>query len=157
MPVLSKVGVMHRYLWLFVLCACLDQYDPRPQWEKFAAERELAHRPYPVLADDGTLPQPAKQRDPVVVVREKYATFCANCHGEKGAGDGVGGAPLNVKPRNFRDPTWQQKTTDERIFSVVKNGGPAVGLSGEMAAFGAMFSDEEIKLLIAEIRKFSEQ
>lgn len=142
-------------LWLFVLCACLDQYDPRPQWEKFAAERELAHRPYPVLAEDGTLPQPAKQRDPIEVVREKYATFCGNCHGAKGGGDGVGGVALNPKPRNFRDPIWQQDTTDERIFSVIKNGGPAVGLSGTMAAFGAMFSDEEIELLIAEIRKFS--
>ena len=143
------------FFWLFLLCACLDQYDPRPQWERFAAERKLAHRPYPVLAKDGTLPQPAAPRDPVEVVRQQYTVLCANCHGEKGAGDGPGGAPLQVKPRNFRDPVWQQNTTDERIFSVIKSGGPAVGLSGEMAAFGAMFSDEEIKLLVAEIRKFS--
>ena len=147
---------MCRYLCLlFVLCACLEQYNPRPQWEKFAAERELAHRPYPVLAPDGTLPQPEQQRDPIEVVREKYATFCANCHGETGAGDGAGGVALNPKPRNFRDPVWQQNTADERIFSVIKSGGPAVGLSGTMAGFGAMFSDEEIKLLVAEIRKFA--
>ncbi len=148
---------MHRSLWLLVLCACLDQYDPRPQWERFAAERQLAHRTYPVLAEDGTLPQLAPPRDPVEVVQEKYATFCGNCHGAKGGGDGVGGIALDPKPRNFRDPIWQQNTTDDRIFSVIKNGGPAVGLSGTMAAFGAMFSDEEIELLIATIRKFSAQ
>ena len=146
---------MSRCLWLLVLCACLDQYDPRPQWQKFAAERELAHRTYPVLAEDGTLPQPAKQLDPVAAVQEKYALYCSNCHGAKGGGDGVGGVALNPKPRNFRDPIWQQNTTDNRIFSVIKNGGPTVGLSNTMAAFGAMFSDEEIKLLIAAIRKFS--
>ena len=146
---------MCRYLWLLVLCACLDQYDPRPQWEKFAAERELAHRTYPVLAEDGTLPQPDKQLDPVAAVQEKYALYCSNCHGAKGGGDGIGGVALNPKPRNFRDSIWQQNTTDDRILSVIKSGGPAVGLSGTMAAFGAMFSDEEIQLLIAEIRKFS--
>ncbi len=148
---------MYRCLCLFVLCACLDQYDPRPQWERFAAERELAHRTYPVLAADGTLPQRAAARDPLEVVREKYGLYCSSCHGVQGGGDGAGGVALDPKPRNFRDPIWQQNTADDRIFTVIKSGGPAVGLSGTMAGFGAMFDDEEIKLLVAEIRKFAAQ
>ena len=147
--------MMSKIFWLLILSACLDQYDPRPEWERFATERELAHRPYPVLAADGTLPQPAVQLDPVAAAREKYALYCSNCHGAKGAGDGLAGQALNPKPRDFRDATWQQSTSDERIAAVIKNGGVAVGLTATMAPFGAILTDAEIKLLVDEIRKFA--
>ena len=148
---------MRKFFWLILLTACLDQYDPRPQWEKFAAEREIAHRPYPVLAADGNLPQPAKKLDPIAATQEKYALYCSNCHGAKGGGDGIGAVALNPKPRSFRDPIWQQNTSDDRIYNVIKDGGAAVGLSNTMAPFGALLSEEEIKLMVAEIRKFTDQ
>ena len=146
---------MCRYLWLLVLCACLDQSTLVRSGKSSQPSESLPTALTLCWAEDGTLPQPAKQLDPVAAVQEKYALYCSNCHGAKGGGDGVGSVALNPKPRNFRDSIWQQDTTDDRILSVIKSGGPAVGLSGTMAAFGAMFSDEEIKLLIAEIRKFS--
>lgn len=146
---------MYKIFWACALTACLDQHDPRPHWEKFAAERELAHRVYPVLTADGKLPQPPQALDPVAAVREKYALYCSNCHGTDGAGDGLGGQALDPKPRDFRDAAWQQSTSDARIATIIKNGGSAAGLSATMAAFGAILDDAEIELMVAEIRKFA--
>jgi mono/diheme cytochrome c family protein len=60
--------------------------------------------------------------------KEQYNTLCATCHGESGKGDGVAGAALNPKPRNFlEEEGWTNgrkfidlyKTLEEGI---IKNG-----------------------------------
>jgi mono/diheme cytochrome c family protein len=59
---------------------------------------------------------------------------CANCHGERGLGDGEGAKVLPVRPRALGDSGWQSSVSDEHIAKVILEGGQAVGLSPLMAA-----------------------
>lgn len=63
---------------------------------------------------------------------EAYATRCATCHGPRGRGDGTAAAGLGVRPRDFRDPAWAFDPV--RVGRVVREGGPALGLSPAMPA-----------------------
>jgi cytochrome c len=58
---------------------------------------------------------------------------CVTCHGADGSGNGPGAAALVVKPRSFRDPSWQSSVDNERIKKVMVEGGASVGLNEAMA------------------------
>ncbi len=77
---------------------------------------------------------------------------CSACHGDTGLGDGPAAVALNPKPRNFQDGAYMNAKPDEHFFKVIKNGGPAVGLSPLMAPFGTQLSDKEIRDVVAFIR-----
>ena len=81
-----------------------------------------------------------------------YAERCSSCHGESGRGDGIAGRALDPHPRNFADRRWQESTSDERIGTVIRRGGRAVGLSSLMAPHGDL-SDEQVAALVAYIRR----
>lgn len=145
-----------RLVLLFMVTACLDQYDPRHHWQKFADERQLAHRQLPSLNEDGTLPSPEQEEvDLATVVDNKYALFCSSCHGEQGAGDGASAKAYSPLPRDFTDQQWQRQNDDQRIATVIRDGGSAVGLSSAMAAFGAILNQQEIDEMVAKIRRFA--
>jgi mono/diheme cytochrome c family protein len=63
-----------------------------------------------------------------------FGDRCAVCHGPNGDGNGPGAANLNPRPVDFRNRKWQRSVTDEKIAKAIVYGGPAVGLSQEMAA-----------------------
>lgn len=132
-----------------LLNACMDQYHPEPYWAQFTKERELAARPQPRLTETGDLPTPGGEKVPI---DQKYAQFCANCHGAKGDGDGAAGLAMNPRPRALSDADWQAKVDDARIANVIKNGGAAVGLSAMMAPWSAVLSDDEITEMVAFVR-----
>lgn len=73
-------------------------------------------------------PSPADAKEAV----EIFSGRCTPCHGPHGKGDGPASAGLTPKPRNFTDPTWQSKVTDEHIEKIVLYGGAAVGKSAAM-------------------------
>jgi cytochrome c553 len=58
---------------------------------------------------------------------------CVTCHGADGSGNGPGATALAVKPRSFKDPTWQASVDDARIKKVIVEGGASVGLNEAMA------------------------
>jgi mono/diheme cytochrome c family protein len=80
-----------------------------------------------------------------------YADRCSTCHGDAGRGDGPAGRSLDPRSRDFADPRWQSSTSDERIRTVIRRGGRAVGLSALMAPHGDL-SDEQLDALVAYIR-----
>lgn len=69
---------------------------------------------------------------PAQAAKTLFTTRCVMCHGEKGAGDGVAGAALTPKPRNFSDKAWQAATGDDAIKKAILEGGAAVGKSALM-------------------------
>jgi len=75
---------------------------------------------------------PAPGGAAVAEARQIFETRCAVCHGVGGAGDGPGSAGLDPKPRDFRDPGWQDSVTDDHITKIIKFGGAAVGKSPTM-------------------------
>jgi hypothetical protein len=134
---------------LFVLISgCLEQYDAAPTNKMFHAEYDQSKKLPENLSATGELPTPAV----AVPIDQKYATFCSSCHGATGGGDGPAGVALEPKPRVLSDKTWQASVNDERIYTVLKNGGPAVGLAATMAPWGGVLSEEEIKAMIVFIR-----
>jgi len=92
-----------------------------------------APEPKPTAAAAPT-PAPVVLESPASEAKQVFAKKCVVCHGDRGLGDGPGGAALDPKPRKFSDATWQAATTDERIAKTIVLGGPGVGLSPGMAA-----------------------
>ena len=90
------------------------------------------------------------------LAEKNYTSYCSNCHGAEGKGDGAGGVALSPPPRNFRDPFWQEQTTADRIHKIITDGGASVGLKNTMAPFGAILSPAEIAALVSKIRKFGD-
>jgi len=82
--------------------------------------------------------------------RQLYLSNCAMCHGERGDGNGVVSKMLNPKPRDHTDKKYMETLSNERLFSIIKNGGVVIGMPTMPA--NPHLRDEEIKNLIAFIR-----
>jgi mono/diheme cytochrome c family protein len=93
--------------------------------------------------------------NPASEARAFFKTKCVVCHGDHGAGDGLGAAAIVPKPRAFADPQWQASTTDDQIRKIILEGGPAVGKSPAMPPNpGLKDKDEVVTALIKVIRDF---
>ncbi|MCI0483577.1 MAG: c-type cytochrome [candidate division NC10 bacterium] len=84
--------------------------------------------------------------------KAKYDLLCSSCHGTTGKGDGPAAAALNPKPRSLADVQYMKGLTDDHLFKVIKDGGPAVGKSPLMAPWGGQLKDPEIWDVVAYIR-----
>lgn len=97
-------------------------------------------------------PEFHRRRDTSRQAAVNYRTYCYQCHGMKGDGSGVNVRDMAVKPRDHTDSVGMSKLTDERIFNAIKGGGASVGKSALMPAWGGVFTDEEIRSLVAFLR-----
>ncbi len=84
-----------------------------------------------------------------------YANYCASCHGPRGEGDGPLAASLQPKPAKHSNAAYMDGLSDEHLFRVIKEGGPAVGKSPLMAPWGSTLSDAQIRDLVAFTRSLS--
>jgi len=81
-----------------------------------------------------------------------YKSYCMQCHGMHGKGDGVNVPAMNVLPRDHSDNKYMMQRTNTEIFKVIKFGGPAINKSVKMPAWGDTFTEEEITQLVGHIR-----
>ena len=81
-----------------------------------------------------------------------YKTYCMQCHGMHGKGDGVNVPAMNILPRDHSDHKYMMARTNTEIFKVIKFGGPAINKSVKMPAWGDTFTDKEIHELVGHIR-----
>ena len=81
-----------------------------------------------------------------------YSLFCASCHGSAGQGDGPLATTLDPKPAKHSDGDYMNGLSDDYLFRVIAEGGPAVGKSPLMAAWGGTLSEARIQDLVAFIR-----
>lgn len=86
--------------------------------------------------------------------KDSYKNLCVKCHGETGKGDGPGVAKLEKKPGSFTDCARMGKFTDDTLFKIIKEGGPAANESKEMTGFSDGMEDEEIKDMVKYVRTF---
>ncbi len=75
---------------------------------------------------------------------------CAQCHGEKGDGQGLLGAALVPPPRNFTCGQTMKDIPDGQLLWIIKNGSPGTG----MMAFAGM-PDQEVWQVIRYIRNLA--
>lgn len=80
--------------------------------------------------------------DAVTQGQQLFASNCAGCHGNEGAGDGAAGASLDPKPANLQNTA---KETDPAYQHwVITKGGAAAGLSPSMPAYEGILTDEDV-------------
>lgn len=88
-------------------------------------------------------------------IKKIYKMNCSPCHGEEGKGDGVGARLLPVKPAVHSDGNIMNNRSDKYLSKIISKGGSAVGRSTYMPAWGGLFSDQQIRDLIAHIRSLT--
>ncbi|MCC7183538.1 MAG: cytochrome c [Rhodocyclaceae bacterium] len=85
---------------------------------------------------------------------EVFAANCVSCHG-------VGGKPdpdsplvkgLEVMPANFSDALFNSREPTSAWKTVVIEGGPALGFSAQMPAFGAALTEQDVDSVLAYIK-----
>ena len=81
-----------------------------------------------------------------------YKSYCMQCHGMHGRGDGVNVPAMNVRPRDHTDAKYMEGRTKAEIIKVITYGGPAINKSVKMPAWGDTFTKEEIEQLAGHIR-----
>ena len=85
--------------------------------------------------------------------RSRYNQYCSGCHGYEGEG-GPAMEAWEPHPRILADDNWQNCASDEKIYQVIDEGGPSVGLSFIMPAFGDLFTKKQMTELVAVVRTF---
>jgi mono/diheme cytochrome c family protein len=86
--------------------------------------------------------------------RQTYATFCANCHGTKGDGEGPSARWLSPLPRDFTACKLMRMYPDGDLFKAIKDGGPAALVSFNMPPWKAILTDQQISDVLAYERSF---
>jgi mono/diheme cytochrome c family protein len=62
--------------------------------------------------------------------KEIYTNTCKTCHGDNGMGDGVGGAALNPKPRNFCETNgWKNGRGIDEMYKTLQEGIKGSGMT----------------------------
>ncbi len=92
------------------------------------------------------LPAPAFAQD----AAKTFAKSCAPCHGKAGEPSAVF-AKQGV--RSFADAAWQKAATDAQIEKSIREGKKGT----MMASFEKQLSAEEIKALVAYVRKLGKK
>lgn len=92
-----------------------------------------------------------------------FATHCAICHGSGGAGDGLAALALNPKPRDFTEGTFYldadangETGEDVDLARVILEGPGAFGGSEAMQGWDELFSDAQVRHLVATVRSLSD-
>ena len=89
-----------------------------------------------------------------VTAEENYKWYCSQCHGLTGKGDGINVTKdMAVTPRNHSDPKEMSKLSNDDLTSAITDGGMANSKSPLMPPFGKTVSAEEIKDMVAYLRK----
>ncbi|MFI5295545.1 MAG: c-type cytochrome [Thermodesulfovibrionales bacterium] len=86
-----------------------------------------------------------------------YDKWCAQCHGEKGDGKGPAADFVFPKPRDFTKGTYKFHSTasgepvlDSDIIRSIRNGNPGTSMPP-----WTRFSDDDVKAIVAYLKKFS--
>lgn len=80
---------------------------------------------------------------------ELYMAHCKTCHGSDGKPTDLG---EGLEARDFTDPQWQAKITDEQIMKQITDGTP-----DKMFPFKDKLNEEEIKALVPVVRSFGKK
>lgn len=100
---------------------------------------------------------PQKHSSPLSPVARKgeglYQYYCSPCHGKTGQGDGFNSSQLTTPPAKHADKALMSAISDEKMQLVIKKGGPAIGLSPQMPAWGKTLTDRQVEDLVAFIRE----
>jgi len=118
----------------------------------------LAAVPWPFMPTKRPLlrsaPAAAQVTTQIAACPPTYQSRCSACHGANGRGDGVVAAGLTPSPRNFSEPTWLSSRSAAQLRQVIRDGGPALGLSPLMPP-NSDLSATELDALVTCVSSFA--
>ncbi len=82
-----------------------------------------------------------------------YKTYCWQCHGMTGNGNGINVRDMSVQPRDHTDAKEMSARSDEDLFTAIKKGGQAINKSVLMPPWDGVLGDEEIHGLVRYLRE----
>ncbi len=83
---------------------------------------------------------------------DNYHTYCVQCHGLSGKGNGVNIRDMSVQPRDHTGALGMGGLSDAHMFKAIKEGGAAVTKSTLMPPWSGVLTDEEIHDLVRYLR-----
>lgn len=98
----------------------------------------------PAIAQEAQIP---------TTVPEMWNAWCARCHGKDGSGK-VPEPTITVEPMDFTDCSVSTPEGDPDWEAVISKGGPVVGLSSQMPAFGDFLTPAQVSEFVGFIKKF---
>ena len=84
-----------------------------------------------------------------------YTTYCSNCHGASGKGDGLAAESLPDKPADHTDGKFMSQLSDKYLSEIISKGGSGVGKSPFMPAWGTLLKDQQIRDIVSYVRSLS--
>lgn len=136
---------MHRLApLLLAVCAGCVTFNPGLYSHGFATPL-----PPPQKQGEPAPPVPAanpvpKNAETVLAGRELYETYCAECHGVQGKGDGETATELGVHPANLTKVAG--KKTDGQLWAQIAYG------KADMPSWREVLSDEDLWFLVNYIQ-----
>ena len=89
--------------------------------------------------------------------RGVYVSYCQNCHGETGVGDGFNAFNLDPRPRDLSDAAFQKTKTDAEFADTIRRGGAGVGMSALMPPWRHTLSARQIDAVVLYLRSLQKQ
>ncbi len=86
-------------------------------------------------------------------IPEMWDAWCARCHSQDGSGK-VAEPTITVEPMDFTDCKVTSPEPNADWELAIASGGPAVGLSSEMPAFGDTLTPEQVRGFVTHMRGF---
>ncbi len=83
---------------------------------------------------------------------DNYKTYCVQCHGLQGNGNGINIRDMSVQPRDHTDAKAMSGRSDDQLFKVIKEGGPSIDKSVLMPRWDGVLSDDEIRDMVRHLR-----
>jgi hypothetical protein len=83
--------------------------------------------------------------------------YCSRCHDPESTPERVSNYDnLTTKPHSFADSQFMGGVKNDDLVAIITHGGPGIGKSAEMPAYGKTLKKNDIEALIAYIRAVSE-
>lgn len=84
--------------------------------------------------------------------KDNYRTYCVQCHGLAGNGQGINVRDMSVQPRNHTDASYMSSRSDQDLFAADTKGGLAIDKSVLMPPWGDTLSSREIHDMVQYLR-----
>src|SRR4030095_5690546 len=106
----------------------------------------VVHAP-PAFAQSAPIP---------TTIPEMWNAWCARCHGRDGTGK-LPDRPVPIEPLDFTDCRLATAEPAADWELAISHGGPAVGLSSSMPAFGDVLTADQVRGFVRHLRGFCKE
>lgn len=137
---MKKFVFVMMFVLMLALSACGGGGDTDTANDAVEVPAEYAGKTNPVANDAAA----------VAAGKDIYATNCASCHGDAGAGDGPAGSALDPKPAALN--ALGSEITDNFLFWRISEGGAMEPFNSSMPAFKGVLTEEQIWQTVHFIR-----